>query len=56
VKNDTQKAFRDPTLEGKRTGKLLRLDAETLRVMTGGSRLPELGSTGRPSQSPTMCY
>jgi hypothetical protein len=56
MKKHTQRAFRDPARQDQQPRKL-RLDAETLRVLTGGGRVPgpESPSTRR-SQCPTLCF
>lgn len=54
---DTQKPSQDHAQPAERTRKVLRLDKETLRVMTGGSRDPVVQSPSfRPSQCPTLCF
>jgi hypothetical protein len=56
MKKDTQKTAQDHAQQDEPTRKGLRIDKETLRVMNGGSRGPEVNSPSRPSQCPTMCF
>lgn len=55
MKKHTHKAFRTPATQDEQPRKL-RLDAETLRVLNGGGRVPELNSPSIKSQCPTLCF
>lgn len=58
MKKHTQSAFRTPATQDR--PRKLRLDAETLRALSGGNKNPELMSPPSvgcvKSQSPTLCF
>jgi hypothetical protein len=57
MKRDTHKTSQDHAPQAERARKPLRLDRETLRMLSGGSRGPVLlEPSWRESQCPTKCY
>lgn len=57
MKKDTQTTSQNHAPHAERARKPLRLDRETLRMLSGGSRGPVLlDPSWRESQCPTRCY